>query len=194
MIKLKYGNTNTFYIPGTEKGILVDTDYAGTIKSFYKAIKNENIKLSDIAYILATHYHPDHIGLVGELMEQGVGLLVVSSQAEYINFSEYIFEREAVKNRKIDESKASVITCEESRTFLKSLGIDGEIVITDSHSPDSISLILDNGDCFVGDLEPYEYIDAYDDNRKLKADWDKLTKHNAKKIYYAHTNEKSFKP
>ena len=194
MIKLKYGNTNTFYIPGTEKGILVDTDYAGTINSFYKAIKNENIKLSDIAYILATHYHPDHIGLVGELMEQGIGLIVVSSQAEYIYFSEYIFEREAVKNRKIDVSKATVITCEESRTFLKSIGIDGEIIVTDSHSPDSISLILDNGDCFVGDLEPYEYIDAYDDNRKLKADWDKLRKHKAKKIYYAHANEKSFKP
>ena len=30
MIKLRYGNTNTFFIPGSEGGLLVDTDWAGT--------------------------------------------------------------------------------------------------------------------------------------------------------------------
>ena len=32
--KLKYGNTNTFFISGKDGGLLVDTDYAGTISSF----------------------------------------------------------------------------------------------------------------------------------------------------------------
>ena len=35
--KLKYGNTNTYFIRGTKGSILLDTDYAGTLqKKFYK--------------------------------------------------------------------------------------------------------------------------------------------------------------
>ena len=59
-IKLKYGNTNTFYIPGDRGGVLVDTDYAGTLPAFYKALKRSGLQVKDIAYVLATHYHPDH--------------------------------------------------------------------------------------------------------------------------------------
>lgn len=52
-----------------DKGsILIDTDYAGTMPAFYKTIKGLGIRVSDITYVLATHYHPDHIGLVSELM------------------------------------------------------------------------------------------------------------------------------
>ena len=73
--KLKYGNTNTFFIHGISGNLLIDTDYAGTLPAFYRAIKEHNIKISDITYVLATHYHPDHIGLISELMELGVKLL-----------------------------------------------------------------------------------------------------------------------
>ena len=54
-IKLKYGNTNTFFIRGMSGNLLVDTDYAGTLPAFYRAIKDCKIKISDITYILATH-------------------------------------------------------------------------------------------------------------------------------------------
>ena len=73
--KLKYGNTNTFFIRGKPGGLLVDTDYAGTLHAFYKAVKENKIKINDRTYVLATHYHPDHIGLVSELMKLGVTLL-----------------------------------------------------------------------------------------------------------------------
>jgi len=53
-IKLKYGNTNTFFIRGTSGNLLIDTDYAGTLPAFYRAIKDYKIKISDITYVLAT--------------------------------------------------------------------------------------------------------------------------------------------
>jgi len=56
---------------------------------------------------------------------------------------------------------------------------------------DSISLILDDGNCFVGDLEPFEYLDAYEDNSKLKEDWELIMSYNPKTIHYAHANEKN---
>lgn len=66
--------------------LLVDTDYAGTMPLFYKEIKRQNSSLKDITYVLATHYHPDHMGLVSELMKQGVKLLLVDMQKEYVGF------------------------------------------------------------------------------------------------------------
>ena len=52
MIRLKYGNTNTFFIHGDNAGLLFDTDYAGTLPAFYKAIKQNCIAVKDIGYIL----------------------------------------------------------------------------------------------------------------------------------------------
>ncbi len=53
-----------------------------------------------------------------------------------------------------------------------------------------ISLISDSGECFVGDLEPIEYLAAYDQNDRLNYDWELIMHYAPKKIYYAHANEK----
>lgn len=189
--KLRYGNTNTFLVQGENGYLLVDTDYAGTMPAFYRAIKKNNIKVNDILYVLATHYHPDHIGLVSELMEQGVRLLVIDTQCSQIHYSDEIFSRDKrLIYKPIEEKDAIVISCQTSRKFLNNIGIAGEIISTTSHSEDSISLILDNGICIVGDLEPIDYLDAYEENTNLKTDWELVMSYNPKHIYYAHANEK----
>ena len=191
LIKLRYGMTNTFLIPGENGYLLVDTDYAGTMSGFYSAIKQNDIKVSDISYVLATHYHPDHIGLVSELMKQGVKLLVVDTQCPHIHYSDEIFARDKrLSYEPIDESDATVISCKESREFLKDLGINGEIISTASHSEDSVSLVLDEGVCIVGDLEPIDYLGGYEENVPLQQDWELVMSYNPKLIYYAHANEK----
>ena len=191
VVKLRYGSTNTFFIRGTTGNLLVDTDYAGTLQAFYRAIKEQDIKVRDIDYVLATHYHPDHIGLVSELMKQGVKLLLVDTQYPYIHFSDEIFSRDKSLNyQPITAEKAAVISIEESRSFLGSIGISGEIASTTSHSNDSIALFLDSGECFVGDLEPIEYLGGYEQNDELKSDWELVMGYAPKVIHYAHANEK----
>ena len=189
MIKLKYGNTNTFYLPGQRGGLLIDTDYAGTLSAFYKALKRIGIGIKDISYVLATHYHPDHMGLVGELMKQGVKLLLADTQIDLVHFSDRIFERDRIPFEPVNEKLAEVISCRESRSFLAKLGIHGEIIPTPSHSDDSISLVSDDGDCFVGDLEPFAYLEAYEENTGLKSDWEHILAFNPKRIFYAHAPE-----
>ena len=191
--KLRYGNTNTFLICGERKNILVDTDYAGTMQEFYKEIKSKNISVNDIDYVIATHYHPDHIGLVSELMKQGVRLILVESQTAFVHYSDSIFSRDVrLDYRPIDDESAVLVSSDKSRKFLKEMGIDGEIILTPSHSDDSITIVLDDGVCIVGDLEPIDYLEAYDNNEALKADWDKVMSYNPKIVYYAHANEKYF--
>ena len=87
-------------------------------------------------------------------------------------------------------SSHEIISCEKSRKFLSSIGISGEIIHTSSHSEDSISLILDNGSCFVGDLEPLEYLEAYDSNPTLKNDWNRIMSYRPNMVYFAHRPEK----
>ena len=190
MIKLRYGNTNTFFIQGESGGLLFDTDWAGTLPAFYKAIKQNHIALKDIDCVLASHWHPDHMGLIGELMAQGVKLLAVNVQKDFIHESDGIFARDRIPYSPIDDTRAMIISCEESRDFLLRLGIHGEIIRTPSHSEDSISLVLDAGDCFVGDLEPFAYLEAYDENAPLRRDWERIISFHPKRIFHAHMPEK----
>jgi len=190
--KLKYGNTNTYFIRGAKGSILLDTDYAGTLQMFYKEIKKNGISLKDIAYILATHYHPDHMGLIGELVSMGVKFLVMDTQVPNLHFSDEIFNRDKTLRvlPSVPEDKAEVIACKDSRAFLAALGIDGEIISTPSHSEDSITLVLDSGDCFVGDLEPMEFMDGYEENKALQSDWEKVMSFSPRVIHYGHAPER----
>ena len=191
MIKLKYGNTNTFLLLSDGGALLVDTDYAGTLPAFYRSLKERDIKVKEIEYVLATHYHPDHMGLIGDLMKQGVKLLLLDVQKDFVHFSDGIFARDRLPFQPIDETAATLISCGESRAFLSRLGISGEIIPTPSHSRDSVSLILDEGDCFVGDLEPFEYLAAYEENASLMRDWTQLLSFRPKRVFYAHAPEKA---
>ena len=194
MIRVKYGNTNTFYVPGKNGGLLIDTDYAGTLPAFFRALKANLLKLDDISCVLPTHCHPDHVGLIGDLQKLGVKLLLIDSQLGRVRFADDIFSRDSrLRYVPIDEKLARIISCDESRTLLRSIGIDGEIIRTPSHSEDSVSVILDCGDCFVGDLEPYEYLEGYVDYPQLQKDWNLILSKDPRRILYAHANEKTLK-
>jgi glyoxylase-like metal-dependent hydrolase (beta-lactamase superfamily II) len=45
-----------------------------------------------------------------------------------------------------------VLSTAESRAFLAGIGIEGEILSTPGHSDDSVTLVLDEGLAFTGDL------------------------------------------
>ena len=144
--RLKYGNTNTFLIRGGGGSLLVDTDYAGTLPAFFRALGASGTDVRDIGWVMATHYHPDHAGLIGELQKMGVNLLILEEQLGSVHYPDGLFAREG-KQRYVpaDETAAAVIRCGDSREFLSKLGIAGEIVSVPSHSPDSVAVRLDGG-------------------------------------------------
>ncbi len=185
-VRIRYGNTNTFLVEGR---LLVDTDYAGTMPAFYRALKANGIRAESITHVMATHFHPDHCGLIGELQKRGVRLILPEIQKEAVHFPDYIFKRDGISYVPVDEGTADNISIESGRDYLRTLGIEGEIVSTPSHSRDSVSLILDDGDCIVGDLQPREYIVCYDEDTGLKADWYVIMNHRPKRILYAHMPE-----
>ena len=181
---LKYGNTNCYYIKGKKGSILVDTDWAGTLQAFYKKVKELNI--TNIDYLLITHYHPDHMGIVQDIIDSmNVKLLVIDVQKDYIHCSDKIFEKNKNINFNPICTEPLIISCNDSRNFLNNLGINGEIIYTPGHSDDSISLILDEGIALVGDLYDLNSAITFNDE-KINNSWDKILSYNISKIYYGH--------
>lgn len=185
MVKLlKYGNTNCYYIQGEKGSILIDTDWAGTLQLFYRKIKELGIKTID--YLLITHYHPDHMGIAQDIVDNmGAKLIVMDVQKDYIHWADKIFEKDNRINFTPINTDPVIISCEESRKFLRDLGIDGEILHTPGHSDDSVSLILDDGVAFVGDLYDLNSAAAFNDE-KLDNSWKNLLSHNLSKVCYGH--------
>lgn len=189
MKELLYGKTRTYLVGGI---LLVDTDWAGTLLSLFRKLKESNILAESIRYLMITHYHPDHMGIVAELMDLGVKLVIFDVQLSHVHFSDGIYAKE--KNRAykpIDESRALMLTCAESRKFLANLGISGEVIHTPGHSEDSVSLILDDGTAIVGDLPPYSALAAIDDE-KVQNSYKNILSRGASRLHYGHMASERF--
>lgn len=186
IIELKYGNTNTYLIKGKKKYILFDTDWAGTFERFCQAIKSIGIQIQDIEYLFLSHFHPDHMGIAGQLAELGIKIVVVDIQKDFVHFSDEIFAKE--KNKSfipIDDAKVILISIDESRSFFEKLGIQGEIIETPGHSDDSVSIWLDDGMLLVGDLNPLYELPLHE-GTQIADTWNKLLKMRPNKICYGH--------
>lgn len=186
IIQLKYGNTKCYLLKGTQKNLLIDTDWAGKLPQFFNELRKKHLKVQDIDYLLITHYHPDHMGLTTDLMKLGVQLVIMDCQKDYVHQSDYIFQKE--KNpyfQPIDDQQAKQLNLSDSQYFLNQCRIGGKILSTPGHSIDSISVILDSGEAFVGDLYPQEQVPLYHD-KILSRSWQNLISQGARFVYFAH--------
>ena len=140
----------------------------------YRRIKELNIIKID--YLLVTHFHPDHMGIAQNIIDMGTRLLLIDVQKNYIHCSDNIFKKDKNIDFKPINTEPIIISCEQSRKFLNDLGIEGEIIYTPGHSDDSISLILDNGSAFVGDLYDLKSAIAFND-KKINMDLCQVFRH-----------------
>lgn len=184
--ELKYAKTNTYLIKGKDKYILFDTDWAGTFSLFCKSLKKHGIKLQDIGYLFISHFHPDHMGIAQEIANSGVQIVVMDIQQDFIHSADIIFKKEKRSGFiPIDDSRIKTLNISDSRAFLGEIGITGEIFHTPGHSDDSISLYLDEGVLFVGDLNPLYELEAHK-GTQIAESWDILLALDPKVVYYGH--------
>jgi endoribonuclease LACTB2 len=121
---------------------------------------------------LCTHYHPDHAGLAQAITQAGAQLLLIEQQ------------RAAVPPH-ITLDTVVGLSPATSRSFLQQHHIDGEIVWTPGHSDDSVSLVLDTGIAFTGDLQPPLASDE-PSQRVLAQSWRELQARGVKHVYPGH--------
>ena len=184
--ELNYSKTNTYLIEGDSGKLLFDTGWAGTLHDFCSVMGELSIPVQSIDYILISHFHPDHMGIAQQIANMGPVIVVADVQKDYIHSSDSIFEKETGTDFiPIEDTGLVFVDIKDSRDFLARIGISGQIMHTPGHSDDSISLCLDNGTMFVGDLNPLYELDLHK-NTQIGNSWEKILALNPDVIYYGH--------
>ena len=148
------------------------------------ALTRADIPLHEIRYGLATHYHIDHAGAAQDLKNAGVPLLVIDLQVPWIpRMKRFIKPQDHYTPIEIEGNV--VATAAQSRVLLTRLGISGEILHTPGHSEDSVSLLLDGGQVFTGDLTDPGMV-GLEDPAVVRASWELLKNRGGTTVYAGH--------
>ncbi len=133
IVNIGYRSTNYYVLTDTRPRLLFDAGWPGMLGAMQQSARRMGIRLEDIPFQLVSHYHMDHAGLAQELKQTGVRLVVLDTQVAAIPLM-----RNHTKPQdhytEISLEGNTVITEAESRTFLASIGIQGEIISTPGHS------------------------------------------------------------
>lgn len=182
-------SVNLYLIKSPTHTLLVDSGFPGTLHDLGRALRKTNIKLNEIDYLIVTHFHPDHAGLIQELKNESIKFVIVDSQIPFIKIMERN-KRKLLESRNYKHLELAdniILTLDQSRVFLKGLSICGEIISTKGHSVDGIALVLDSGETFIGDLIEESIALELKDYKSIE-DWRNLRKAGAIKIFPGHSN------
>lgn len=184
ILNVGYDSTNYYLIGNAATRLLIDIGWPGTWPKLLSVLKRKDAPLQAIKYLLITHYHPDHAGLAQELKRTGLQLIVIDIQLAAIpNLRRYMKPGQAYLD--IDLRDNVNLTLAASRDFLRRIGFHGEIISTPGHSADSITLILDEGLAFTGDL-PSPTSATEESRSEVELSWQRIRAPGVKTIYPGH--------
>lgn len=196
------------YLIGDKDLIMIDAGESNKKKEFLKKLTDLGIKPEQIKLVVITHGHWDHIGSAKDIKETtGAKIAMHENEKEWLEKSMIIhppgvtlwgkiFSKiiPLLKPRiKIPSTKVDIILGNKS-VLLNEYGIAASIEYTPGHSSGSVSVMLETGEAFVGDLlmnkfplrlSPGLPIFA-EDLSEVKQSLKLLLEKGVKKIYPAH--------
>ncbi len=183
-VNVGYNSTNYYLLDCLNGRLLVDIGFPESKPQFLASLKRFKIELNEITHIFVTHFHPDHAGLLSELLATTqIRPFIIQEQLAYVPAMENYFARyKGYQSLQINAIQGYDVA--KSRAFLQSIGIAGEVLHTPSHSDDSHTLLLDNGTAFTGDLMPSLFV--ADEDGQTEKSWALLREHGLKKVCPGH--------
>ena len=165
--------TNCYLIKGLDGFLLIDCGGRGDKKTFTKKLAHLGLKASQIKYLVLTHHHNDHCGLLPFLMAENPDICVIMSELcsqflqggrtirhpneRYANkFLEimmrlyFSFQKDPGSFEPFYIRPQDIIIKEDTNDVLAMHGFSGTILLTPGHTEDSLSVIVEEI-AFVGD-------------------------------------------
>ncbi len=197
------------YIVKDKGAVMIDGGEPKKGKVFLKSLEETGMKPEEIQLIILTHGHWDHIGSAAEIKEL-TGAKVVMHQNEkhwlqeslkpmppgvstWGKISTKLFSWTIVPFVHIRPTDVDIVL-EDDEFSLEQYGISGKIIYTPGHSSGSVSVLLESGEAFVGDLAMNKFplrlspgLPIYaEDWPKVLDSWQMLLNRGAEMIYPSH--------
>ena len=184
ILNVGYRSVNCFLLVTDRAELLIDVGWPSGMPELKRSMALQGKSVKEVSHVLMTHYHIDHGGIAQELKDKGAKLIVMENQKDHLNdLKKYL--RSPMVFHEIRSDGNIDLRFDESRAFLEGIGIFGEIIPTPSHGPDHVTLVLDEGIAFTGDLPPEN---AAEEGSEDYRDWKRLRSMRVKRIFPAHGN------
>jgi len=199
---------DTIYAVRGEGVILIDGGDPQRIERLKEGVERASIKPEDIRLIILTHGHWDHIGSAKDIKAwTGAKIMLHQRDMHFLDETHpsqppgfTLWGKTIIAILKLYTQFVHIPTFEvdivagDEEISLEEYGIPGRVVYTPGHSWGSVSILLDSGEAFVGDLAmnmpPMRLNPGLaifgDDILLVKKSLRKLLDKGAKTIYPAH--------
>jgi glyoxylase-like metal-dependent hydrolase (beta-lactamase superfamily II) len=201
---------DTVYALKGDGVILIDGGDPNTLGNIKKGIAKALIQPEEIKLIILTHGHWDHVGSARDIKQMTKARILMHHKDMHFLADEKPTQPPGLTSwgktmntiltlvsPLIHIPKFEVdILADNEEISLSEYGIPGRIIPTPGHTWGSVSVILDSGEAFVGDLAmnlfPLRLNPGLpifgDDMTIVKNSWKKLLDRDVKTIYPAHGN------
>lgn len=200
---------NTCYIVKGEGTIMLDGGMPNKVNEFLNALKRISLEPEDIQLILLTHGHFDHVGSARDIKEmtgskiamhaldrdglEKSSLYVPPGVNVWASFVRSLIVGLVAPFLTVPTAKVDIVLGDEGLP-LADYGIPGRVIHTPGHTEGSVSVLLNSGEAFVGDLAMNKFpmrlgpgltVLAYD-LEEVKASLRSLLDQGARTIYPGH--------
>ncbi|NMC58161.1 MAG: MBL fold metallo-hydrolase [Candidatus Methanofastidiosa archaeon] len=162
---IKVGATNCYLLKSSSGNVLIDTGYKRKANIILDFLRDNEISLESIGLIILTHAHYDHIGNASVIREKtGAKIMLHKDELESLKnaitdknninplniWGRFLLGKISSIDTRFDVFTPDIII--DSDFALEEYGIKGKVIHTPGHSKGSISVLLDSGNAFIGDL------------------------------------------
>lgn len=201
------GIDNCFLLQG-EQTIFIDGGAPGSFSTFVSALRRLSVDPKQISLILLTHGHWDHIGALADIQElTGAPVAVHYRDQAWVESGRPDFPAGVTLNGRLMSGIMTALSpmikttpvkitkvLDDNGLNLMEYGIAGKVVYTPGHSMGSVSILLESGEAFVGDMAMNEWYLRTTPGLPVLADdiglvvesWKKLLPEKIHTIYPAH--------